>query len=244
MAPNGFFDPEPLDASSAQTPDACAASRAHDKRASEFAELIGMGSPADAVRRECERLVRMLSSPLASERHAAAVGLAAVGEPSCAGPLAEALYDEDADVAEASESALSAVWMRSGSDEAVGLLVRGMALLDREDCPAAAEAFTRAIAADPTYAEAYVQRGIATMLCGGCCVTPAEMAVALTDFERAIRLAPLHFVAHASAGNCHAALGNLPAAAGCLRRAVAINPHLDCAIEALAMIRQHTPPPR
>lgn len=207
----------------------------------DFADLLNAGAALEAVRAESKRLAALLSSPIASERLSAAVGLGAVGDGACVPALAEALYDEDRDVAEAAETALGTIWLRSGTDEAVECLVRGLGRLDAEDCAGASRAFTRAIEHDPSYAEAHVQRGIALLLSPCDPPTPAVVRAALDDFERAAALAPEHFMAYAGAGNCLLSLGDLERAAASHRRAVAINPNLECSMEALAMIRRRLP---
>ena len=173
------------------------------------------------------QIVSLLASDCCDARKCAALALALVGTPACMADLAAQLADADPMVNQMAEHAMWSIWFRGGSSEACRHLARGAELLTARDADAAAECFTCAITASPGFAEAYNQRALAHYLA-------ERFRPSIADARRAVELMPTHFGAWAGMGHCHAHLGELPDALACYRRALRINPHLECVRELAA----------
>jgi tetratricopeptide (TPR) repeat protein len=172
-----------------------------------------------------DQIVDLLKSRHCDARKVAALALSLVGGPCCVAALTEQLKDADRVVNEMAEHALWSIWVRTGSCEANCHLAKGAQAMDRQDLDDAIAHFTRAIEADPHFAEAYSQRAIAQYL-------SERWDQSLTDCRRAVELMPCHFGAWAGMGHCHAHEGRLDQALACYQKALSINPHLDCLVEA------------
>ncbi|WP_069805623.1 serine/threonine-protein kinase [Thermogemmatispora onikobensis] len=81
----------------------------------------------------------------------------------------------------------------------------------------AAEAFSEAISQDPTYADAYVNRG-------SCYLQLQEPEKALTDFDRALELNPQQAIAYNGRGYARCALGDDRRALADFERALELDP--------------------
>jgi tetratricopeptide (TPR) repeat protein len=172
-----------------------------------------------------EQIVELLKSHHADARKVAALALSLVGGACCLGPLSQQLKDPDPVVNEMAEHALWSIWFRSGNCEANQQLARGAQAMERGELREAIEHFTRAIEIDPDFAEAYNQRAIAHCLAD-------EYDESIADCQRTVELMPCHFGAWAGMGHCHAHEGRLRPALETYRKALEINPHLDCLVEA------------
>jgi tetratricopeptide (TPR) repeat protein len=172
-----------------------------------------------------DQIVDLLKSRHCDARKVAALALGLAGGKCCVGPLSERLKDPDPVVNEMAEHALWSIWFRSGSCEANHQLARGAQAMERHDLPDAIEHFTKAIRIDPRFAEAYNQRAIAHYL-------DERFDASIADCARAAELMPEHFGAWAGMGHCHAHEGRLKPALECYRKALEINPHLSCLVEA------------
>jgi tetratricopeptide (TPR) repeat protein len=146
-------------------------------------------------------------------------------------PLSDQLKDPDPVVNEMAEHALWSIWFRSGCSQANQQLGRGAQAMDRRDMAHAIQHFTRAIELDPKFAEAYNQRAIAHYLLDQC-----DQSIA--DCRRTVELMPCHFGAWAGLGHCHAHEGRFSEALLCYQKALSINPHLECLVEACDELRQ------
>ncbi len=172
-----------------------------------------------------EQIVELLKSRHCDARKVAALCLSLVGGACCLGALAEQLKDLDPVVNEMAEHALWSIWFRSGCCEANHQLGKGAQAMERQEMSQAIKHFTRAIEIDPKFAEAYNQRAIAHYLL-------EEFDESVADCQRTAELMPCHFGAWAGMGHCHAHQGNFREALRCYRKALAINPHLECLAEA------------
>jgi tetratricopeptide (TPR) repeat protein len=172
-----------------------------------------------------EQIVELLKSHHADARKVAALALSLVGGACCLEPLSQQLKDPDPVVNEMAEHALWSIWFRSGNCEANQQLARGAQAMERGELREAIEHFTRAIEIDPDFAEAYNQRAIAHCLAD-------EYDESIADCQRTVELMPCHFGAWAGMGHCHAHEGRLRPALETYRKALEINPHLDCLVEA------------
>jgi tetratricopeptide (TPR) repeat protein len=172
-----------------------------------------------------EQIVELLKSRHCDARKVAALALGLVGGKCCLGPLSEQLKDPDPIVNEMAEHALWSIWFRSGSCEANHQLAKGAQAMERQEMPEAIRHFTRAIEIDPKFAEAYNQRAIAHYLL-------EDFDESIADCHRTTDLMPCHFGAWAGMGHCHAHTGRLQQALECYQKALSINPHLECLVEA------------
>ena len=179
-----------------------------------------------------EQICQLLADDNADARKLAALSLAMVGRLDCVRSLAEHLRDPDPMVNEMAEHALWSIWFRGGTPEANDHLLRGSQAINDQDVERAAEHFSAALELCPAFAEAYNQRAIA-------CYLQEQFDDSLADCRRAAELMPQHFGAWAGMGHCYAHLGELEDALHCYRRALEINPHLDCVAEMVGELERH-----
>lgn len=163
-------------------------------------------------------------------RKVAALTLSLVGTPNCVRPLSKHLHDADPMVRQMAEHAMWSIWLRGGTtEEANAHLARGTQKLEHKDLDGAADEFTRAVVADPDFAEAYNQRAMVRYL-------QERFDESLSDCMKTVEREPLHFGAWAGAGHCHACLGQIDQAVECYRRAKEIHPGLACVDEIIRSI--------
>jgi tetratricopeptide (TPR) repeat protein len=177
-----------------------------------------------------EQIKDVLAGKHRDARKVAALALGLVGSRCCITPLAEQLRDPDPVVNEMAEHALWSIWFRCGTGDANALLTRGAAALDRRDFEEAEKLFTRAIAADPAFAESYNQRAIVRYLA-------ERYEESLADCREAVERMPCHFGAWAGLGHCLAHVGRCGEAIRAYDKALEINPHLRCIAEAVATLK-------
>ena len=179
-----------------------------------------------------DQLAAILCGPDGDARKVAALALSLVGTRCCVPMLADRLKDEDPIINEMAEHALWSIWFRSGSQAANKHLCRGSKAMDKRDFESARQHFTRAIEADPDFAEAYNQRAIVEYLC-------ERYEQAIADSQLAIERMPCHFGAWAGMGHSHAHLGRMREALASYRRALEINPHLSGIAQAVEQLQTH-----
>jgi len=180
---------------------------------------------------QADQIVELLKSRHGDARKVAALSLALVGGQCCLGPLSEQLKDPDPVVNGMAEHALWSIWFRSGCCEANHQLAKGAQAMENQDLAQAIQHFSRAIEIDPKFAEAYNQRAIANYLLD-------HFNESIDDCRRTTELMPCHFGAWAGMGHCHAHQGRMAAALACYRKALSINPHLECLTEACEELKQ------
>jgi tetratricopeptide (TPR) repeat protein len=166
-------------------------------------------------------LERLLVCPDPETRQAAVLALGLTGSMKVNASLSARLHDEDPTVSELTADALWSVWFRADAKENNLELQRLMRLRVDED--AAAEVlsgFRALIDKAPRFAEAYNQRAIVYFRLG-------DLAKAIADCEKALRLNPYHFGAANGLAQCFMKQKKLRAALRSYRRANRINPHLD-----------------
>ncbi|MEM9295427.1 MAG: tetratricopeptide repeat protein [Planctomycetota bacterium] len=176
-------------------------------------------------------LGRWLRQPEAEVRQMAALVLAMIGGGASVGPLARALHDQDPAVVELAEHALWSVWFRLGCCSSAKPFERGVARLAEDDYPGAVALLTEAIAADPSFAEAYNQRSLAKYLSGA-------DADALEDARAAVARMPSHFGALCGIGHCQAHLARYPEAIASYERALTVHPRMPCIEAAVDRLRR------
>ena len=178
-----------------------------------------------------QEIVGLLKCRCCDARKVAALALSLVGGPCCLGPLAEQLKDPDPVVNEMAEHALWSIWFRSGSEKANCELSKGARAMDAKDYEGAVKHFTRAVRVDPKFAEAYNQRALARYML-------ERYEECAEDCQRVVELMPCHFGAWAGLGHCHAHEGRLGDALKCYQKALELNPHLECLVEACDELRK------
>lgn len=177
-----------------------------------------------------EQVIELLDCDDVDARKLAALALGMIGGRRCITPLARCLKDADPMVNQMAEHALWTLWFRCGSQEAQEHMQRGSSLLNLHRHDEAIEAFTAAIALDPTYAEAFNQRSITYYLM-------EDYHSAIDDAAKVVQFMPLHFGAWSGMGHCYAHLGQTKRAIHSYRRAIGINPYLNCCRQILQEIQ-------
>lgn len=177
------------------------------------------------------QVVELLDCKHCDAQKVAALALGLIGCDSCLDALAKQLKHPDRMVGQMAEHAMWSIWFRAGNEEAKGLFAKASAAFGARDLNRAIELFGKAIAADPTFAEAYNQRAMVFYL-------QENFAESLKDCTIATELMPLHFGAWAGAGHCHACMGEPDEAIRCYQKAKQINPHLECVDDLIAELRE------
>lgn len=176
------------------------------------------------------QIISLLSGDHEDARKIAILTLAWVGDKSCIRPLLKQLRDHDEVIHGTAEHALWSIYFRSGTPAANHEVCKGTRLLDAGRFHDAHTAFSRAIHLDPTFAEAYNQRSVASYL-------QENYSQSIDDCDTAIELMPCHFGAWSGKGHNLLQLGRLEDAADCYRKALELHPHLACLKETLEEIQ-------
>ena len=127
---------------------------------------------------------------------------------------------DDATVRSLADHALWTIWLRADTPENNATLERVRDLIAHRLLVQAIELATRLVERAPGFAEAYNQRAIVYFRLG-------DMARAIEDCEKVLRLNPYHFGAASGLAQCFMKQKRLRAALRFYRRANRINPHLD-----------------
>jgi len=176
-----------------------------------------------------EQLCHLMSDGSADARKVVCLTLGLVGCDGCLACLAHALHDDDKVVSELAEHAMWSIWFRCGEARAMPHFAEALEAMDQHQYDDAIDALTRAIDIDPTFTEAFNQRGIAHYMI-------EQFDEALNDCKAALDICPLHFGSLAGLGHCYAHLGCLPKAADAYRDALAVNPRMHAIAGALKRI--------
>jgi tetratricopeptide (TPR) repeat protein len=169
----------------------------------------------------CEQFEGLLGSSHTDAKKVAILALGLVGRRCCVEDLARALHDPDPVVHQLAEHALWSVWFRCGSTEARGELLRGTQAMNDRHFDTAHQHFDRCIQLDPEFSEAYNQRAIAFYL-------QENYEKSMADCRRAVWRMPVHFGAWAGMGHCQAHANQIEEAIESYRKALSINPRLEC----------------
>jgi tetratricopeptide (TPR) repeat protein len=178
----------------------------------------------------CDQLRSLLHGDHLDAKKVALLATSFIGTCKTIPQIAVELKHPDRCVNEMAEHALWSVWLRCGSEPANHELARGVRALEAGELACAQRHFGRAIELCPTFAEAYNQRAIARYLA-------EEFEPSIADCERAVELMPCHFGALAGMGHCYAHLGDVRRAIECYRRALVVNPHLECVRQAIEHLK-------
>jgi tetratricopeptide (TPR) repeat protein len=177
------------------------------------------------------QIVALLQDKSADVRKVATLALSLVGDRNTIGPLALALHDADAMVAQVAEHAMWSVWFRLGKPRAICHVKCGNNHLHHGNYVCALEKFSQAILEDAEFAEAYNQRAIANYLC-------ERFEDSIADCRSALAIIPQHFGAMSGMGHCYSHLGDWQEAKHCYRLALAIHPRLEGIQTSLDQIEQ------
>jgi tetratricopeptide (TPR) repeat protein len=178
------------------------------------------------------QIVEVLNCDHADARKVALLALGLVGDPCCTIELARQLRDPDPMINGMAEHALWSLWFRGGKDcQANRQLAHAAEAMGKRDFDTAIACCDEAIRLDPDFAEAYNQRAIVRYL-------QEQYQQSIADCWRAIERMPCHFGAWAGMGHCHAHLGQHQESLESYRRALEINPHLECVRQAVAELER------
>lgn len=173
-----------------------------------------------------EAVVPLLSSEGIDTVRAAVLYLGVYGTLRECALLALCLHHTDEGVAELAEYGLWRIWMQAGSRRANQDLAAAIDRIRAEDFDAAIAHLTQLTMAEPSFAEAHFQYGLALCLAG-------RLDDAIASYRVALGLNPYHFAAAAALGHAHVEQDNLADALGFYRRALRIHPGLKSLREAI-----------
>jgi tetratricopeptide (TPR) repeat protein len=173
-------------------------------------------------------LLRLLNSNDVKTRRAAVLALGLIGTMESNPALAKALHDADSIVRLSAADALWELWFRGGTPEQNRKLRHASI---ESDSNRARSELDDLIQQSPAFAEAYNQRAIWFFKRG-------ELARAVEDCERTLRLNPHHFGAAAGLGQCLVRLGKRRAALRAFQTALEINPTLEHLRDAIRSLEQ------
>jgi tetratricopeptide (TPR) repeat protein len=124
------------------------------------------------------------------------------------------------DTAKVLESAIQAMWMRSGSDTADVLMKQAGAAIEKKSYGSALAILDTVVELNPDFAEGWNRRATVHFLRG-------DYTNSQADIERVLELEPRHYGALSGLGAIEKERGNGRAALRALRKARTINPKLD-----------------
>lgn len=171
---------------------------------------------------ECtgDGLVTLLGCQVEDVARSAIVCLGLKGSLAHCRALAGMLRHADPGVVQLAENSLWQIWMRAGSPRGNALLARAIDLIRIDRFDEAARLLSDLSAAEPAYAEAHNQRGIAL-----CFLDRFEEAG--QAFQEALRLNGQHFAAAVSLGHTHVERGDLRGALEHYQHALQLHPQLE-----------------
>lgn len=161
-------------------------------------------------------LLRLLESPEARIRQAAATALGLIGTLAVNAEVAGRLHDDDFSVRKAAADALWAIWFRGAGETARRQLQRLTRISPEKSIPA----LDQMIEQLPEFAEARNQRAIAHFRAG-------QFVKSIGDCEKVLEMNPCHFGAQAGMGQCLLKLRKPRLALKAFRDALRINPSLE-----------------
>jgi tetratricopeptide (TPR) repeat protein len=166
----------------------------------------------------------------ADARRAAARRLADSGVMDDLPALARALRDPDPLVRAFSESAMWAVWSRSGDAEVDQLFAIGVEQMSHRALDAATDTFSQVIRRRPEFAEGWNKRATVYYLRG-------EYQKSLADCDQVMARNPYHWGALSGYGMIYIQLDQPARALGYLERALAVNPNLRSVEQTIEMLK-------
>ncbi len=173
-----------------------------------------------------------LQSRDADVRLAACTLLAKVGKQEDLPFLLSHLFDEDERIRGTAETAIWAIWSRSGDAATDRLFERGVEQMREGRLRDAVDIFNRVIAMRPGFTEAWNKRATVYFLLG-------EDELSLKDCDEVLKRNPQHFGVLAGYGQIFLRKGELQRALDYFEQALAINPNMagvQASIDALREI--------
>ena len=170
-----------------------------------------------------------LQSPQADVRLTACSVLAEVGKQEDLPFLLSHLFDEDDRIRATAETAIWAIWSRSGDAATDRLFERGLEQMREGRLRAAVDTFNQVIAMRPGFTEAWNKRATVYFLLG-------EDALSLSDCDEVLKRNPQHFGVLAGYGQIYLRKGDLQRALDYFEQALVINPNMagvQASIDAL-----------
>lgn len=182
----------------------------------------GLSTTAQLLLSECtgDGLITLLSCPVEEVMHSAIVCLGLKGSLADCRALAGMLRHTDPAVVHLAENSLWQIWMRAGLPRGNALLAQAIDLIRGDRFAEAVHLLNDLSAAEPAYAEAHNQRGIALYFLD-------RLEEAGQAFQEALRLNRQHFAAALSLGHTHAERGDLRGALEHYRHALRLHPRLE-----------------
>jgi tetratricopeptide (TPR) repeat protein len=163
-------------------------------------------------------------------RRSAAQRLADSGVMTDLPALAHALRDPDPLVRALTESAMWAVWSRSGDADVDRLLALGVEQMTQRALAAAADTFTDVIQRRPQFAEGWNKRATVYYLMG-------EYQKSLADCDEVMTRNPYHWGALSGYGMIYIQLDQPDRALGYLEKALAVNPNLQSVAQTIETLK-------
>ncbi|MGH7417466.1 MAG: tetratricopeptide repeat protein, partial [Candidatus Rokuibacteriota bacterium] len=144
--------------------------------------------------------------------------------------LGRALRDPDPLVRAFTESAMWAVWSRSGDADVDRLFALGVEQMSQRALGAAVETFGQVIRRKPEFAEGWNKRATVYFLLG-------EYGKSLADCDEVMARNPHHWGALSGYGMIYMQLDEPGRALGYLERALAVNPNLQSVEQTIEMLK-------
>jgi tetratricopeptide (TPR) repeat protein len=140
--------------------------------------------------------------------------------------LLQALADEGAAEPARLSQRIAELWSKSGSDSVDYLLGRGRAAIEAEELDKAVEHLTALVGIEPGFAEGWNARATAHFL-------RDDYWAAVADIQKVLEIEPRHYGALAGLAVMLERIGAEGSALAAHRAALAVNPHLEGAKEAV-----------
>ena len=191
--------------------------------------VLALTSAAEAGPSRADALAALVA-PDVEARRAGAGSLLETGTMADAPALVHALRDPDAHVRKLAESALWAVWSRSGDTAIDDILEIGIGQMREGQIHASVDTFSEIIRRRPDFAEAWNKRATAYYLLG-------EWRRSAADCDEVLRRNPQHFGALSGYGMIWLQLDEPTRALERFEQALAVNPNLDSVQQTIDALR-------
>jgi tetratricopeptide (TPR) repeat protein len=172
-----------------------------------------------------------LQSRDADVRLAACMLLAEVGKQEDLPFLQAHLFDEDDRIRGTAETAIWAIWSRSGDAATDRLFERGLEQMREGQLRVAVDTFSRVIAMRPDFTEAWNKRATVYFLIG-------EDDLSLKDCDEVLNRNPQHFGVLAGYGQIYLRKGEFQRALDYLEQAITINPNMPGVQASIDAVRE------
>jgi Flp pilus assembly protein TadD len=192
--------------------------------------VLSLAAPVAAGPSRADALAA-LGAPDVEARRVGARALIEVGAAEDAAVLVRALRDTDPQVRALAESALWAVWSRSGDTDIDHELEIGVAQMREGQLEASVETFSEIIRRRPDFAEGWNKRATAYYLLG-------EWRRSAADCDEVLQRNPQHFGALSGYGMIWLELDQPVRALARFQEALAVNPNLDSVRRTVDALRE------